>query len=136
MRNFILVIVAVAALWLLFGRGAAGPKGDIAWNTNATAALSAASVNDATRPSVVVFTASWCPPCQEMKESTWPDARVARAMKKYNAVWADVDQHGQLAQRFGVQSIPTVVLLDQNAREIGRSSGFVSPEEMVAWLGE
>ena len=58
------------------------------------------------RPVVAYFTASWCPPCQQMKVQTWPDARVQAAMKDFVPVRIDVDENPDVAQQYGVESIP------------------------------
>ncbi|WP_170007179.1 thioredoxin family protein [Bacillus fonticola] len=43
--------------------------------------------------------------------------------------YVDVDQSGDLAQQFGVQSIPTLILI-KDGEESSRSVGFI-PEEQV-----
>jgi thiol:disulfide interchange protein len=134
MAKQIIGILLLVGAWFYFFVPArpSAPGGEIAWRTDAKAALRDANSDKKT---LLVFSATWCPPCKQMKSDTWPDAQVARAARDYNAIWVDVDNHGELAQRFGVQGIPTVVVLDRQQREMGRMSGFVSPEEMTAWLG-
>jgi len=134
-KNVILLILICVGLFVfVLPRGGKGPAGNIAWNTLADAALTPESVANANKPAVVVFTASWCPPCKEMKQKTWPDPRVEAGIKPYNAVWVDIDDHPELSQKFGIQSIPTIVKLDAASKELGRLNGFVSPEAMAEWL--
>ena len=46
----------------------------------------------------------------------------------------DVDEVPAIAQRFGVMSIPTVVLFE-NGQEKNRSVGLVPKEKLLALLG-
>jgi thiol:disulfide interchange protein len=122
-------IVLVSLYFIAMRGGSKGPVGDIAWSTEPAAALKSVS-----QPTILVFTASWCPPCQEMKRSTWPDATVATAMKSYQAVWVNIDANGPTAQKFGIESIPTMVKLDAKGNEVSRQMGFVPAQELVSWL--
>ena len=54
---------------------------------------------------------------------------VAEQLDSVNFYRVDVDEAGELAQQFGVQSIPTLILL-KNGEEANRSVGFI-PEEPV-----
>ena len=49
-------------------------------------------------------------------------------------VWVNIDEEPGLAQRFGVMSIPTVVLFE-NGQEKNRSVGLVPKEKLLALLG-
>jgi thiol:disulfide interchange protein len=131
---FILLGVGFLGAWLIAHRAPAPPTagGTVTWRTDAAKAIDPAT--SSSRKSVVVFTANWCGPCRQMKESTWVDPKVQHELSRYNAVWADVDTSGDLAQQFGVQGIPTVVILDQDKREITRTTGFVSASDMVSLL--
>lgn len=70
------------------------------------------------------FQASWCAPCKQM------DPHVERlASAGYPVRKVDVDQHQDMAQRFGVQNIPCFVLL-VNGQERGRLVGQVQPQQL------
>lgn len=71
---------------------------------------------------IVDFWASWCPPCrvlaptiEELASDLAGSALVAKV---------DVDAAPELAGRFEVQSIPTVLFL-KDGKEVGRSVGAV-----------
>jgi thioredoxin 2 len=48
-------------------------------------------------------------------------------------VKVDSDASPQASARFGIRSIPTVVLLDRD-RELGRFSGVRSANDLQAWV--
>ena len=86
------------------------------------------------KPLLAYFTADWCGPCRQMKQTTWPDARVKAALEGYVPVQIDVDAHGEVARRFGVDSIPRVLVLDPNENVVAAMSGSKDAESMARWL--
>ncbi|TWT27175.1 co-chaperone YbbN [Planomicrobium sp. CPCC 101110] len=54
---------------------------------------------------------------------------VAEQLDSVDFYKVDVDEAPDLAQKFGVQSIPTLILV-KNGQEVKRSVGFI-PEEPV-----
>ena len=77
---------------------------------------------------ILEFTASWCGPCRTM----------APAMERLRAAGyplqiVDVDQSPQVAKRYGVTHLPTILLV-QDGKEIGRRVGARSYVELVRWF--
>lgn len=84
-----------------------------------------AGVNGVT---VLDFTAAWCGPCRVLSPIL-ADLQAEYA-GKVRIVKVDVDDSSDLAQRFGVRSMPTVVLW-RDGREVGRFVGS-RPRQFVA----
>lgn len=79
------------------------------------------AVMAATRQPVVVdFWAAWCGPCQMMAPAFEQAAR--RAAGRALFVKVDTEASPQLAARYAIRSIPTLLKL-QAGRELQRSSG-------------
>ncbi len=80
--------------------------------------------------------AEWCAQCKELDEKTWPDAGVkAWIAKNAIAIRIDTDkQRPDLAKKLEIRSYPSVILLDGEGREVGRSLGFQKPQNMLVFL--
>ena len=82
-------------------------------------------------PVLVDFTAAWCGPCQAIApvidELTKEFAGRAKVIK------VDVDQHGELAGRYGIMSIPALVVY-KNGQEVDRIVGAASKDSIEQLL--
>ena len=86
------------------------------------------------RPMMVDFSATWCPPCRQLKP-------IFEALKdeykgKIDFVTIDVDEMPQLSASYGVQSIPTIIYINPEGTEISRTIGFHDRDELKADISQ
>ncbi|KRA52667.1 thioredoxin [Pseudoxanthomonas sp. Root65] len=84
-----------------------------------------------TLPLLVDFWAPWCGPCLQMTPHFERAAGLLEPAVRLAKV--DTDASPGLGNRFGIRSIPTLVLL-QGGREIARQSGAMQAEGIVRWV--
>lgn len=79
-------------------------------------------------PVVVDFSASWCPPCKQLHPIFDKVARKYHGKVKF--IYVDVDKAPQLARQYGVESVPTLLFVNQQG-VIDRNIGFMTEEELI-----
>ena len=82
-----------------------------------------------TLPLAVDFFAEWCGPCKML--SPVIESLVPEFAGKLEIVKVDVDAEQELAQKYGVTSIPTIVFI-KNGQEVDRMVGFQSKESLAS----
>ena len=88
-------------------------------------------VLQSTTPVLVDFWATWCGPCKMIAPVLEEIAGEKDGKLKITKL--DVDQYPDTAQKFGVMSIPTLLLFKEG-REVSRIVGFRSKTQLVQQL--
>lgn len=78
---------------------------------------------------LVDFFATWCGPCKMLSPVL---EGVAEKMKdKVTIVKVDVDRSPDLAAKFGVMSVPTMIMF-KNGRQVDAFSGYMPEANLIA----
>ena len=79
---------------------------------------------------LVDFYATWCGPCRMLRPIL---DEIASERSDINIMSIDVDEARSLAEKYGIISIPCVILF-QDGKEIKRSIGLKSKSEIEGML--
>ncbi len=78
--------------------------------------------------------ASWCGPCKKMKRNVFTDTAVATFFNNnFVNVAADMEKGEgvMIADKFGIDSYPTLLFINGDGMQLVRESGYQDPEELI-----
>ena len=81
---------------------------------------------------LIDFYADWCGPCKRLSPIV---DKVAKENTDVKFVRIDVDNNKELANRYNVSSIPTLVVIE-NGKEINRSVGLIPEDSILTLIGK
>jgi thioredoxin-like negative regulator of GroEL len=83
------------------------------------------------KPTLVQFYANWCSHCA----ATRPEVDKASSMlcNDANVVRVNVEQHSKLAEKLGVDGLPTMVLVE-NGKILGKIEGESTAEQLASFV--
>lgn len=90
------------------------------------------SFNDVLKDKIVFvdFFAKWCGPCKMISPII---DEISENIKDVTFIKVDVDESSELANMFGVMSIPTLLLFKEG-KLVNKSVGFMSKDEIMRFI--
>lgn len=78
---------------------------------------------------VLKFSATWCAPCRALGEtlSKVEDITIENV---------DIDDNEELCEKYNIRSVPTLIFLNNENKEVGRSVGNISLDAFYNKLKE
>jgi thiol-disulfide isomerase/thioredoxin len=89
------------------------------------------------KPVIVDFWADWCAWCHRLDRSTYADPFVAERAQDFVAVKVDTEgsrREMDVAMKYEVTSLPTIVFLSPQGHQIARVNGFQGPGQFPRTL--
>lgn len=90
------------------------------------------AVENSDRPVLVDFYADWCAPCQMVRPEL---EKLACECEDITVASVNVDESNHLAERFGINSIPCMILF-KGGEPIRTIVGFRSAQQLKALIGQ
>lgn len=112
--------------------GGLAAKTEIAWLTDYDAALAQARSDG--KQVVIDFFATWCGPCKMMDRNTFADANVQKRVADFVPLKIDVDRQSEIAQRYGIEGLPTTMVIDTEGKPVTTAVGYLDPERFLKVL--
>ncbi len=88
------------------------------------------SILSSEKPVLLDFFAEWCGPCRMVLPLV---EQIAQENPQYLVCKINVDEEPELAQKFGVMTIPTLVVI-KNGEVVNQSSGAKPKAQILAML--
>ncbi len=83
------------------------------------------------KPVLVDFNAEWCPPCQALHPTL---EELSEESDDFKIVTVDIDDQSELAEEYGVSSIPCLVSF-KDGKEIDRRVGLQPKKRLLKMMG-
>ena len=76
------------------------------------------------------FHATWCQPCKMLSRVIEDAAdKITMPMEE-----VDIDQNQELAIPYGIRGVPTLVIVDEEGKEVSRKSGMLMENQLLEFL--
>lgn len=123
-RRLLFLIAGLIFLVLANCTRVVGGEASTGWRTDYKAALHEAE--EKKLPLIVHFYADWCMPCQRMEREVFPSQPVKDLIgARFVAVKINSDHHQDLVRRYGVETLPSDVIVDPlTGRVISQHAGY------------
>lgn len=84
-------------------------------------------------PVVVDFWAPWCAPCRMMAPAFAETASRMEPAARFAKL--NTDEAQQVAARYGIRSIPTLIVF-KGGREVARQPGAMASTQLMRWVAD
>jgi len=134
-----LLALAVSLVGAPLAHAVSGTAPQVAWLSAAADAdieRAFAQAKSESKPVLVYWGASWCPPCNQLKATLFNRQDFIERSRSFVAVAIDGDLPGaqKLGTRFKVRGYPTMILFTPDGREITRLPGEADAPQVLALL--
>lgn len=110
-----------------------GGNSKLKWHSNLKTAQKQALQQD--KPMLIVFGATWCPPCRKLESDTLADKKVVAMIEQsFVPVHLDYDKEPRIVKVLEIEKLPSIVVLSPEADLLHRSEGFSVPKDFQAKL--
>lgn len=79
------------------------------------------------------FSALWCNPCKQL-------AKILQSIPQEEPLFdvqeIDIDKEPGMAAMWKVRSLPTLIILDETGEELRRSTGALTKDQLIKFLGD
>ena len=82
---------------------------------------------------IIKMSALWCKPCQQLKP-IFED--VVNNLTDIKVVEIDVEEHPEIASKYKVRGVPTIIVTDENDNVLAMKSGMMSKEQLTNLIEE
>ncbi len=104
------------------------------WGADLDVALREADAGG--RLAVVTFYAPWNPWCAKMERDTFADLGVQERLDRLVPVRVNTDERRDLAERFGIETLPSTVVLNGRGQVLARLAGYQTPALLTPVLDD
>lgn len=133
MKSFRLIICIAVGMMLMIGANGCENKNEKSKSTNDSENKNEKSKSN-NKLVLIDFYATWCGPCKAMTPVM--DQMEKKYGDRIEFKRIDVDQEGELAQKYDVSSIPNIVILSPDGEVLENIIGYHDADEMSEILSK
>jgi thioredoxin 1 len=78
---------------------------------------------------LIKFQASWCGPCKALS------AVMENMTLPIETQNVDIDENHDMARKYNVRSVPTMIVVDSTGTEVKRAVGVMNEKQLLTFLG-